>query len=156
MHSRVSTQRLLHLRSLRAAMLSVGSKDGGARLRHKFPSAAQISRDNRRGESFWRNSPAKRSTTRAAKIDYKLSESLNCRLPIAACRLTHKQNFGGTVGFLANYAPKFQFRKRSIRSFLQHKNPVELQQLWQTFVIQKLLSMAFAAVRLFIGRIRKN
>src|SRR4030095_3933710 len=108
-HSRLSTQCLLHLRSQRAAMLSVGSRAGSASRRRKFPLVGQIFRGNRRGESSWRNSPAKRSTARAAKTDYKGSESLNCRLRIAECSLTHKQDFCGTVGFLANHAPKFQF-----------------------------------------------
>ena len=39
--------------------------------RRRFPLVGQIFRGNRRGESFWRNSPAKKSTTRAAKTDYK-------------------------------------------------------------------------------------
>src|SRR5215470_3645699 len=65
-------------------MSSAGSKGGSAPRRRKFRVVGQISRGNRRGESFWRYSPVKKSTARAAKTDCRESESFNCRLPIDA------------------------------------------------------------------------
>ena len=70
-YDREVRNRLSIQRSLRATMSSVGWKVGSAPRRRKFPAAAQTSRGNRRGESSWRNSPAKKSRVRAAKTNYR-------------------------------------------------------------------------------------